>query len=297
MLSWLIAGCWFCGTLAALVVFHRWSTAREQRERLLERPETWTDDVAEQGKLQRWMMLAGYGGPNAASNFVVLTLLGGALGAFLAWWTTSTGLFAGMVDGAVGVPGGLGEMSVPILVAGPWILAVLVALVPWSIVRSKRRRRVESVERELPLTLELLATMSESGLGFDGSLASVLETRRDSTPLMTELQVFQTELLGGVPRVSCFRRFARRLDVPGVSIFVSALVHAERLGAGISSVLRTQADDLRKRRRERANTLAQALPVKLVFPLILCFLPGLFVTTLGPAFLQFVRMAEGLSQG
>jgi tight adherence protein C len=79
------------------------------------------------------------------------------------------------------------------------------------------------------------------------------------------------------------------------SIFVSALVQAEQVGAGFANVLRTQADDLRGRRRERANTLAQALPVKLVFPLVMCFLPGIFTTTLGPTFLQFVRLAESMA--
>ncbi|MEZ5980489.1 MAG: type II secretion system F family protein [Planctomycetota bacterium] len=158
--------------------------------------------------------------------------------------------------------------------------------------RTRRRKRVEDVERELPIVLELLATMSESGVGFDGALDRVLASRERQSPLVSELRTFQTESLAGHGRVACFRRLSARLAVPSVSIFTSALVHAERLGAGYSSVLRTQADDLRKRRRERANTAAQALPVKLVFPLILCFLPGIFVTTLGPAALEFLRMAD-----
>jgi tight adherence protein C len=73
-------------------------------------------------------------------------------------------------------------------------------------------------------------------------------------------------------------------------------VQAEQVGAGFSTVLRHQADDLRGRRRERAMVMAQALPVKLVFPLVICFLPGIFLTTLGPAFMQFFKMAEGVIQ-
>ena len=297
MLTWMIAGAWFCGTLAAVMILMRWASERNHRTRLLDEQQAGEEETREQGRLERWLMLAGYRSERVVSNFVIATLAFAALGGLAAWWTTTRGFFDSLLASATGVPGGLGDLSMPILIAGPWLLAIMLALVPWSIVRSKRRKRVESVERELPLTLELLATMSESGLGFDGSLTNVLATSDESTPLRDELHTFQVETLGGVPRVQCFRRLARRLEVPSISMFVSALVHAERLGAGISSVLRNQADELRRRRRERANTQAQALPVKLVFPLIICFLPGLFVTTLGPAFLQFVKMADGLSQG
>jgi len=74
------------------------------------------------------------------------------------------------------------------------------------------------------------------------------------------------------------------------------LVQAEQVGSGISEVLRRQADDLRNRRRERALALANALPVKLLFPLVICFLPGLFVATLGPTFYQFFQFADAVIQ-
>lgn len=297
MQTLLIACVWFCGTLAVVMIANRLSGNRKNRERLLEKQVAWEAEQIEEGRIARWLMLAGYRAPHAVSNFIIATLLCTSLGGLIAWWTTVSGFFAESLDAVGGIPGGLGDLSMPVLIAGPWLLALMMTLVPLSIVRSKRRKIVESVEREMPISLELLATMSESGLGFDGSLASVLETGKENTPLREELRMFQMESLGGVPRVQCFRRLAKRLEVPSVSMFVSALVHAERLGAGISSVLRTQANELRRRRRERANTMAQALPVKLVFPLILCFMPGLFVTTLGPAFLQFIKMTDGLSQG
>jgi len=149
----------------------------------------------------------------------------------------------------------------------------------------------------MPVTLELLATMSESGLGFDSALDKVIESQPDRRPLFEELATFQLEILSGVSRVMCFRRLARRLEVPSMSIFVSALVQAEQVGAGFSHVLRVQADDLRNRRREDANMLAQALHVKLMFPLVICFLPGIFVCTLGPIFMQFIRLADGMMGG
>ena len=155
---------------------------------------------------------------------------------------------------------------------------------------------VQDVEADMPVTLELLATMSESGLGFDSALTRVVDSRRDERPLFQDLKTFQLEVLGGISRVQCFRRLAKRLEVPSMTIFVSALVQAEQVGAGFSKVLRIQADDLRNRRREDANMLAQALPVKLIFPLVTCFLPGIFVCTLGPIFLQFIKLADSVTR-
>ena len=134
-------------------------------------------------------------------------------------------------------------------------------------------------------------------MAFDSALEKVVASGDPARSLFQELRAFQMETLGGVPRVQCFRRLARRVEVPSISIFVSALVQAEQMGSGFTHVLRTQADDLRNRRREDANMLAQALTVKLVFPLVICFLPGIFVSTLGPTFLQFIKITDGLTQG
>jgi tight adherence protein C len=169
-------------------------------------------------------------------------------------------------------------------------------MLPWSIVNAARKRRVLAVEQDMPVTLDLLATMSETGLGFDSALTKVLESQRQDRPLVQELQTFQLETLGGISRVQCFRRLARRLEVQSMTIFVSALVQAEQVGAGFAKVLRTQADDLRNRRREDANMMAQALTVKLICPLVICFLPGIFVCTLGPIFLQFIKLADSVLQ-
>lgn len=74
-----------------------------------------------------------------------------------------------------------------------------------------------------------------------------------------------------------------------MSIFVSAIVQAEQVGAGIAQVLRQQANDLRDRRREDAMAMAMSLPVKRLFPLVICFLPGIFVAALGPTAYQFFQ--------
>jgi tight adherence protein C len=92
--------------------------------------------------------------------------------------------------------------------------------------------------------------------------------------------------------VESLRRVARRVEVSSVTILVSALVQAEQLGSGITQALRRQADDLRDRRRERANAFAMALPVKRMFPLVICFMPGIFIWTLGPALTRLFQVAD-----
>jgi pilus assembly protein TadC len=82
------------------------------------------------------------------------------------------------------------------------------------------------------------------------------------------------------------------VNVPWFGIFVSALVHAEQVGAGLAATLRAQADDLRSRRRERALAMAMAVPVKLLFPLVTCFLPGIMIAALGPIIFQIVQVLD-----
>ena len=151
------------------------------------------------------------------------------------------------------------------------------------------------VERDLPVTLELLATLAEAGLGFDAALDRILGSNPADRALVQEFRTFQSEVLAGRSRVECLRRLGRRLDVTSVTILVSALVQAEQIGSGIAEVLRSQAEDLRQRRRERAMEFSMALPVKLLFPLVICFLPGIILFTLGPAFYDLFRLADTYS--
>jgi tight adherence protein C len=275
-----------------------------RRERLMrrmyadEQDKTQLDleDPTAQGFLARWLYLAGYRRRGASTSFVSATLACAAGGAFLIAFFYGSGIIEQAVFAAEQVPGGIGDLAIPVLQLSPWLVALILVMLPWSLVNSRRKERVSQVEQDLPVTLELLATMSESGLSFDNALSRVVEGHKENRPLFQELATFQLEVLGGVSRVACFRRLSRRLEVPSMTIFVSALVQAEQVGAGFASVLRSQADDMRNRRRENANMLAQALPVKLVFPLVICFLPGIFVSTLGPVFMQFIDLADGMTR-
>lgn len=244
------------------------------------------------GFLRRWLALAGFRSRQAPATYVTLQTLALAVGVGGAWLVQLSGLVAAMTRYIGVIPGGVGDVFLPFALLAPWIVGVILSAIPLLVVRHARRERVARVEEDLPLTLELLATLSEAGLGFDEALTRILEAQPARRPLAEELRAFQLEVMAGQPRIACLRRMARRLDVSSVTIFVSALVQAEQAGAGVARTLRRQADDLRDRRRERALAFAAALPVKLLFPLMICFLPGIFVVTLGPTFYQFFQLAE-----
>jgi tight adherence protein C len=296
----LIVGGWLIAIGIALFVVRR-VMARSRIERRVyaaadaeaHRPR----DVQEgRSWLGRWLYLAGFRSRYASGSFVVLTLSATLLGLGFALILWSTGAVARMVDTLGSFPGGIGDILLPLVYLSPWLLAIVLACVPWMYVRQARRRRVEQIERDLPLTLELLATLSEGGLGFDAALDRVLDSQPPDRPLTRELRGFQLDTLAGRPRVECFRRLARRIEISALSVFVSALVQAEQVGAGVAAVLRRQADDLRDRRREDAMAQAMAMPVKRLFPMMICFLPGIFVATLGPTFYQFFQYAETVVQ-
>lgn len=249
-------------------------------------------DPLERGPLAAWLFLAGFRSRDAVARFLYLAGLAFVVAVAVAWSVSRSPLVDAGVMWLSGFPGGVGEVFVPVLHLAPWTLLAIVASLPWLRVRSSRRRRVREIEAELPLTLELLATLGEAGLAFDSAVERILGSRPEPGTLDRELETYRLDLMAGVPRARALRRLALRIDIPQVTATVSALVQAEQVGSGLSAVLRRQADDLRARRRERAQQLAQSLPVKLTVPLVVCFLPGIFVGVLGPAFHQLFQMAE-----
>ena len=199
-----------------------------------------------------------------------------------------------LLDMVANAPGSTADVLAAILEGGPWILFVVAALSPTMVVRTARRSRVRAIEQDLPLALDLFATMAEAGLGFDAALANIVRARGSDRALMSELVTFQLDMLAGIPRTQALRQLARRVELPSVTRFTSALIQAEQVGASLAETLQHQADDLRQRRREEALLQAQALPVKLVFPLVICFLPGIFVSTLAPVIYQMIQVANSV---
>jgi tight adherence protein C len=244
--------------------------------------------------LVNWLSRAGFREPSAPTLFVVATVGLTALGLLVIFLMNRLGVVNAMVQALSVIPGGAGDLLAFVAKAGPYIILAFVACAPTLLVRAARRARVESIEQDLAPMLELLATLAEAGLSFDSAINRIQESESAERPLSREFRIYQRDTLGGISRLESLRRLARRIDVVSVSTFVSALIQAEQVGASLAETLRGQADELRDRRKMRALLLAQALPVKLVFPLIFCFLPGIFYSVLGPVISQFADVADSV---
>jgi len=155
------------------------------------------------------------------------------------------------------------------------------------------RHRVEKRQKEiglaLPDTLDLLTISVEAGLGFDAALTKVI--KNSSGPLAQEFSKMLSECQAGADRKDALRNMANRTTVPEVLVFVTAIIQADIFGISISKVLRTQAREMRVKRRQKAEEIAMKTPVKIVFPLVLCILPATLIVILGPA---GIRIASSL---
>ena len=143
-----------------------------------------------------------------------------------------------------------------------------------------RKRSLEMV-LQLPDALDLLTISVEAGLGFDAALAKVVEKMEG--PLVNEFRQALAEIRMGRTRREALRDVATRADAQPVSNFIGAIVQAEQLGVPIAKVLQIQSQQLRIERRQRAEEMAAKAPVKMLFPMVGCIFPTIFIVILGPA--------------
>lgn len=141
----------------------------------------------------------------------------------------------------------------------------------------KRQQRIQAA---LPDAMDMLTVCVEAGLGFDAALAQV--ARNTDGPLAADLARTLQEMQIGKSRSEALRALADRSTVAELRAFVSSLVQAGELGISVAGVLREQATEMRVRRRQRAEERAQKVPVKILFPLVTCLFPALFVVIIGP---------------
>ncbi|MEY2450311.1 MAG: tight adherence protein [Acidimicrobiaceae bacterium] len=161
------------------------------------------------------------------------------------------------------------------------------ATYPNARLSSAMKSRQEQLLRDLPDTLDLLAISVEAGVGFEGALGIVCE--HFDSPLAEEFSRTLKEMELGLPRRDALQNLKKRTEVPELSNFVLALTQADVLGMPIGRVLKTQATEMRSKRRQWAREKAAKLPVKILFPLILFIFPPVFVIVLGPAAAQIGR--------
>lgn len=187
-------------------------------------------------------------------------------------------------------------MSILRAVAEPSPAAVLLVpaavvigvLVPDSILARRGRERQAKILMALPDTLDQLTVCVEAGLAFDAALMKVASTSRG--PLGDELRRVLQDIQIGLPRRDALDRLLDRTDVVELRQLVHAIRQAESYGVPVAAVLKTQSVDLRQKRSIKAEERAQKMPVKLVFPLVFCILPTLFIAVLGPAVLRVHRV-------
>ncbi len=253
-------------------------------------------EIPEPGKtfVGRYVRMAGYHQSWAGTALVCSIVACLLIGFLAAWIFRVSGLSQMMLTGVEAVPGGLSGILVPIVLVAPWLSAVIIAAIPVLLVRSTRRGRVKQVQRDMPLALDLWATLAEGGLGFDAALERWLQTQPAKRALAQTARGYRRDLLAGMKRVDALRRWSERLQVPAVTRFTGAMIQSEQSGSSISETLRLQAEDVRANRREKAMTFAQSLATKRIIPLVICFLPGLFVWPLGPFFVELLRIVDQL---
>jgi tight adherence protein C len=195
----------------------------------------------------------------------------------------------GLASGIVWVPlvlMGLGFKGITALFAVAVLWGASFMLPDLSLGRKIEARRKE-IAQKLPDILDLLVISVEAGLGFEQAIdrtsASV------PGPLSEEFRRMLQETRVGATRADALRALDERTEVPELRSFILAMLQADTFGVSISRILRAQADEMRVRRRLAAQELAQKAPIKMLFPLVLCIFPAMFVVVLGPAFISISK--------
>lgn len=188
--------------------------------------------------------------------------------------------------------GGLyGLHDVALLVLGVLLGGIVGFFLPDVLLYNAGTKRQAKVRAALPDALDMLTVCVEAGLGFDAAIAQV--ARNTEGPLAEEFARALQEMQMGKSRSQALRGMVDRTNVAELRTFVSALVQAGDLGIAVSRVLREQAKEMRVRRRQRAEEKAQKVPIKILFPVIFCLLPSLFVVTLGPGVILIAHTLFG----
>jgi tight adherence protein C len=172
-------------------------------------------------------------------------------------------------------------------VAWIFIFAITGVVYPLVWLRDKVRKRQMAIVRALPYNLDLMTLAVEAGLDFQAAVGKVVEKGKQG-PFVDELKFMLAQLRMGKTREESLKIMASRVNLPSVSAFVNALIQADRMGASLGRVLRIQATQLRNERSARAEKLANEAPVKMLFPLIFCIFPTVFLVLFGPIVYQFL---------
>lgn len=186
------------------------------------------------------------------------------------------------------LPGRLGPVLLERQALWYGLLLALSLFYPGWWLRQARRQRHEEIERALPFVLDLLTLSVEAGIDFMTAVRRIVE-RREPDALGEELIRVFRQIQVGKTRREALRDMAQRVNHPDLYAVTNALVQADELGSSIGTALRLQADQMRVRRYQRAEKLANEAPVKLLFPLIAFIFPAVFIVLMGPILMELLR--------
>ena len=160
---------------------------------------------------------------------------------------------------------------------------------------AKKRQHV--MRLGLPDALDLLVVSVEAGLGLDQALQRVSEELAFAHPdLCDELRLINLELRAGTARADALHNLARRTDMDDIQSLVTMLVQTDKFGTSVAVSLRVHSETLRTKRRQRAEEAAAKTGAKMVFPLVICIFPAIWVVTLGPAVIKFIQVLLPMSK-
>jgi tight adherence protein C len=231
--------------------------------------------VTEMSKLRRRLVAAGFRGSGALIVFLGIRV-GTALGAF--------GLFLVL------------PAFVPSRLMQPSLMRALIAcalgyVLPGMVLARKAKSRQHRIRLGLPDALDLLVVSVEAGLGLDQAVQRVGAELAFAHPdLCDELRLINLELRAGKARSEALHNLAERTGVDDIRALVTMLVQTDKFGTSVAQSLRVHSDTVRTKRRQRAEEAAAKTGVKMVFPLVLCIFPSIFVVTLAPAAIKFMQV-------
>jgi len=161
---------------------------------------------------------------------------------------------------------------------------------PTLFIAIRQRQRRDVIQASLPDALDLMVVCVEAGLGMAAALQRVgVEMRLPSPELSDELSLVNREMQTGISRTDALRHLAQRTGVEDLYALVAMLIQTDKLGTSVAQALRTHAESMRTRRRQRAEQLARKASIKLAFPLVFLIFPALLVILLGPAVIQLMK--------
>lgn len=223
-------------------------------------PQGWSDEMEQR------LAMAGMNMTWTAEKVLTIKAVGLVVGSLLSLWFFGRG-----ISDKLNLVGFLGCAPLGFFLAD-------------ILIKNTATKRQQEITLSLPDILDQITVGVEAGLGFDSAMAR--SAKSNDGPLAEELARTLQHVQAGLSRAEALRGLANRNKVPELRQFVGAILQAEQFGIPMAQVLRVQAVEQRRRRRQRAEEKAMKLPVKVLFPLVLCILPALFIVLIGPAGLQ-----------